>query len=175
MAQGAVAAVRDSLAGHPVRHTPPPDAVRQVDHFLESLSLETTDLGTIGPRLVRLAHALDHLSRLHRDLALLPPGVSDMPPPVGFQVGAQALAAWLEAAIHPEAPPDPAVFTALEEASEQLSAECRAVRERTLEDIAQKRAPTATARTFLDRLAWADRALYHAWRLAESLRAASGQ
>jgi phosphate:Na+ symporter len=32
-----------------------------------------------------------------------------------------------------------------------------------------------TARAFLDTLAWADRALYHAWRLADSLRIASGK
>jgi len=35
--------------------------------------------------------------------------------------------------------------------------------------------PSATARAGLDTLAWADAALYHAWRLAESLRIASGK
>ena len=34
---------------------------------------------------------------------------------------------------------------------------------------------TATARAGLDTLVWADLALYHAWRLAESLRIASGE
>jgi hypothetical protein len=34
--------------------------------------------------------------------------------------------------------------------------------------------PSATARTGLDTLAWADAALYRAWRSAESLRIASG-
>jgi phosphate:Na+ symporter len=35
--------------------------------------------------------------------------------------------------------------------------------------------PSATARAGLDTLAWANTALYHAWRLAESLRIASGE
>lgn len=175
VAQDAVAAVRGSLADQPVKDTPPPDAVPQIDHFLESLSLETTDLGTIGPRLVRLCHALDHLAQLHEDLTRTPSAASRMQVPAGFQAGVQALDAWLAATTDPGAAPEPAIFAALEEASKQLSTECRNAREKTLEDIAQRRVPTATARAFLDRLAWADRALYHAWRLAESLRAASGQ
>lgn len=175
VAQGAVAGVRDSLAGQPVRYTPPPDAVQQVDHFLESLSLETTDLGTIGPRLVRLCHALDHLTRLHDHLARIPSAASGMQVPAGLQAGADALEAWLAATTDPAKPPDQTVFTALQGASQQLTAECRASREQTLEDIAQRRVPTAAARAFLDRLAWADRALYHAWRLAEALKTASGE
>jgi phosphate:Na+ symporter len=66
-------------------------------------------------------------------------------------------------------------FAALEDASKRLSAQCKAGREKTLEDIAWQRVPPATARATLDTLAWADRTLYHAWRLAESLRDASGQ
>jgi len=175
VAQGAVAAGRGLLlAGQPVRYAAPPDAIRQVDHFLGSLSLETTDLGTIGPRLVRLCHALDHLTQLHDDLARMPPAVSGIQVPPGFQAGAQALAAWLDATRDFGSPPDPVIFAALEEASTRLSAECRASREKTLEDIARQRLPAATARAFLDTLAWADRTLHHAWRLAESLRTASG-
>jgi phosphate:Na+ symporter len=174
VAHGSVAAVRGSLAGQPVSYTPPPDAVRQIDHFLESLSLETTDLGTIGPRLVRLCHALDHLTQLHEDLTRRPPAASGMQVPAGFQGGVQALDTWLAAATDQNAP-DPTVFAALQDASQQLTAECRASRVQALEDIAQRRTSTATARALLDRLAWSDRALYHAWRLAESMRLASGQ
>jgi phosphate:Na+ symporter len=43
-----------------------------------------------------------------------------------------------------------------------------------LEDIALQRMPIAAAREGLETLAWADGALYHAWRLAESLRIAAG-
>jgi phosphate:Na+ symporter len=175
VAQGAVAAVRRSLADHSVKYDPPADAVQQIEHFLESLSLETTDLGTIGPRLVRLCHALDHLTRLHDDLTHIPSAVSGGPLPAGFQAGAQALAAWLDATQDPRATPDPTVFAALEVSSKELSAHCTASREKTLEDIAWQRVPMATARATLDTLGWADRTLYHAWRLAEALRNASGQ
>ncbi len=93
--------------------------------------------------------------------------------PAGFQAGVDVLDGWLEATKDPTKAPDPSVFAAIEDAAKQLSAECRAGREKTLEDIAQKRMPTATARNFLDTLAWADRALYHSWGVAQSLRDAS--
>jgi len=67
------------------------------------------------------------------------------------------------------------VFKALEDSSKQLSAERKTGRHRILEDVALQRMPSATARAGLDTLAWADGALYHAWRLAESLRIASGK
>jgi phosphate:Na+ symporter len=175
-AQGAFAAARRGLAGEPVKYEPPAEAIQQIDHFLESLSLETTDMGTIGPRLVRLCHALDHLTQLHEDLTrTLPAGHHVREAPAGFQAGAQALTAWLDATSDPNAAPDPAILAALEDVSKWLSAECRTERERTLEDIARQRVPMATGRAFLDALAWADRTLYHASRLADSLRIASGK
>ena len=73
--RGAVDAIRRRLAGESVKYDPPVEAVQQTEHFLESLSIETTDLGTIGPRFVRLVHALDHLSELHDDLKRIPPVV----------------------------------------------------------------------------------------------------
>jgi phosphate:Na+ symporter len=175
VAHGAVDAVRRTLAGASSKYDPPVDAVQQIEHFLESLSLETTDLGTIGPRLVRLTHALDHLTQLHDDLTRIPSATSGGQPPAGFEAGAEALAAWLAATADPESTPDPAIFATLEGASKRLSAEAKAGREKTLEDVALQRAPAATARAVLETLAWADGTLYHAWRLAESLRIASGK
>ena len=94
---------------------------------------------------------------------------------LGFEAGARALAAWLDATKDPEAKPAPAIFKALEEASKQLSAERKAGREKLLADVALQRVPAATARAGLDTLTWANGAAYHAWRLAESLRIASGK
>ena len=94
-AQGAVAAVRRPLAGEPGKYEPPADAVQQIDHFLESLSLETTDMGTVGPRLVRLCHALDHLTQLHEDLTRTLPAVKRQGGPgrlPGGRPGARCLA-----------------------------------------------------------------------------------
>ncbi len=175
VAHGAVEAGRRRLAGEAVSYQPAGEAIQQIEHFLESLSLETTDLGTIGPRLVRLTHALDHLTELDDDLGSIPPVAGDWQPPPGFEAGARALAAWLDATKDPEARPAPAVFEALEEASKQLRAERKAGREKLLADVALQRAPAATARAGLDALARADGAVYHAWRLAESLRIASGK
>ena len=47
--------------------------------------------------------------------------------------------------------------------------------DRTWEDAIARSDPRATARAVLETLVWADLALYHAWRLAESLRIASGK
>jgi phosphate:Na+ symporter len=173
VAHGAVDACRRRLAGEAVTYRPAGEALRQIEQFLESLSLETTDLGTVGPRLVRICHALDHLTELEDDLTHVPPTAGDWQPPPAFRAGARALAAWLDATKEPEARPAPAVFKALEDSSKQLSAERKAGRHRILEDVALQRMPSATARAGLDTLAWAEAALYHAWRLAESLRIAS--
>src|SRR5262245_2066269 len=172
VSHGAVDA-RRRLAGESVRYDPPVEAVEQTKHFLESLALETTDLGTIGPRLVRLVHALDHLTELHDDLKRIPSAVSDWQPPAGFAAGAQALAGWLEATKDPEAAPDPAILKAVADASKQLTAERKSGREKLLEDVALQRTP-APARASLETLVWADGVLYRAWRLVESLRIASG-
>ena len=174
VAHGAVDASRRRLTGEPVTYQPAGQAVQQIEHFLESLALETTDLGTIGPRLVRLCHALDHLTELDDDLTRIPPVAGDWQSSAGFEAGARALAAWLEATKDPETEPNPAVFKALEESSKQLAAERKTVRPQILEDVAMQRMPVTTARAALDVLGWANAALYHAWRLAESLRIASG-
>jgi phosphate:Na+ symporter len=175
VARSGVEAVRSTLAGVSVRYAPPADAVQRIDHFLESLSLETTDLATIGPRLVRLSHALDHLTQLHGDLARIPPALGDGQRREGFDAGARALAAWLDGTKADDAAVDPAIFTALEEASRRLTVDCKAGRDKMLEDLGLQRTSSATARAGLETLAWADGTLYHAWRLAESLRIASGQ
>src|SRR4029077_1784464 len=101
VAHGAVDAIGRRLAGESVTYEPPAEAVQQIEHFLESLPLETTDLGTIAPRLVRLVHALDHLTELDDDLTRIPPVVSGWQSPAGFEAGARALAEWLNATKDP--------------------------------------------------------------------------
>ena len=48
-------------------------------------------------------------------------------------------------------------------------------RDKMLQDVALQRTSVETARDGLEMLAWADSALYHAWRLVESLRVAAGR
>jgi phosphate:Na+ symporter len=174
VAHGAVDSTCRRLAGEAVNYQPAGEAIQKIESFLESLSLETTDLGTIGPRLVRLSHALDHLTELDDDMASIPPVAGDWQSPPSIEAGARALAPWLDATKNPEAQAGPAIYKALEEASKQLSAERKERREQLLSDVALQRVPAATARAGLDTLAWANGTVYHAWRLAESLRIASG-
>ena len=175
VSRGAVDAIRRRLAGESVKYEPPVEAVQQTEHFLESLSIETTDLGTIGPRLVRLVHALDHLRALNDDLKRIPPLAVDGQPPAGFEAGAKALSSWLDATKDPKEAPEPVIFKALEAASEQLNEERKTGRAKILEQTALQRTPMATARAALETLAWADLTLYHSWRLTESLRIASAR
>jgi phosphate:Na+ symporter len=173
LARDAVDAIRRRLAGESVKYDPPIEAVQQTEQFLESLSIETTDVGTIGPRLVRLVHALDHLRELHDDLKQVPPAVVGGQPVAGFEAGAQALGGWLDATKDPKEALDPVIFKALEAASKQLDQERKTSRAKILEETALQRTPIVTARAALEALAWADLTLYHSWRLTESLRIAS--
>jgi phosphate:Na+ symporter len=175
IARGSVEALRRRLAGEVFHYDPPLEAVRQTEHFLESLSLDTLDLRTIEPRLVRLCHAVDHLTGLQDHLQQpLPVNDSRQFSGGGFTTAARALAGWLDATRDPEAASNPTISVDLEEAARQISAERKAGRDRILEDVAVQRVPAATARGLIETLAWADGALHRAWRLAESLRIASG-
>ena len=174
IAGGVVDTLRRRLAGEAAAYAPATEAVRHTEQFLTSLSLETTDLGTIGPRLIRLCHALDHLIELDDDLTRIPPA-GGSPPPAAFAAGAQALAGWVDAARTPATPPDAGVLQAVERAAQQMRAARTSGRERLLEDIALQRTAVGSARADLDALLWADGALYHAWRLGESLHVADGR
>jgi hypothetical protein len=102
-------------------------------------------------------------------------GCDGLAAPGRFKEGAETLAAWLDATKDPEAAPGPPIFEAMESASKRLTDERKAGRDKILQDIALQRMPAVTARNGLDMLGWADGALYRAWRLAESLRIASGK
>src|SRR5262245_57387776 len=132
VAHGAVTVIRRRLAGESVTYNPPAEGSEQIDHFLESIHLKTTDMETACPRLVPLSHALDHLTDLHDDLTRVPPAVSGWQPPADFKAGAQALAAWVDATRDLAATPDPTIFEALEDASKKLSAERKTGREKIL-------------------------------------------
>ena len=173
VARNSVEAIRRRLAGEAVVYEPPVGSVRQIEEFLESLRLETTDLTTIAPRLVRLCHALDHLNQLHDDLGQIPPAANGWEPPAAFAAGDRALAAWLDATTDPREMPEPAILASLAAAESRLRVERGTSREQLLQDVAFQRVPTALARTALDTLAWAESTMHDAWRLADSLRIAA--
>src|SRR5262249_48670504 len=72
VARGAVDAIRGRLAGASVRYVVPAEATQQIERFLGSISLDTIDPSGMEPRLVRLCHALDHLTALQDDLTRVP-------------------------------------------------------------------------------------------------------
>jgi phosphate:Na+ symporter len=174
VARGAVDAVRRRLAGETVAFDPPVEQVQQIERFLESLSLETLDLGTMESRLVRLCHATDHLNQLHQDLQEIPPVSAGWTPPSGFGEGAKALGGWVSTRIQPPAPVTDTVLQAIATASAKVAAERKSTREKILESIALQQTSTSNGQDILETLSWGDRALHHAWRMIDSLRLASG-
>lgn len=165
--------VRRRLSGEAATYASTREPVRQLEHFVESLSLETLDLGAFEQRLVRICHALDHLNRLHVDLIDRPPVGVDFPPAPSFTASAQALEAWLDATRDSGATIGPALVAAIGDAARMVAEERRTSRHELLEDVALQRVSTRTARNVLEALSWADGAVYHVWRLAESLRSAA--
>ena len=63
----------------------------------------------------------------------------------------------------------------MKDAPKRPTDERKTGRDQILQDVALQRMPTEATRNGLEMLAWADGALYHSWRLAESLRIASGR
>jgi phosphate:Na+ symporter len=175
VAGNAIGAVRGRLAGESVDYASQAQSLQQIEHFLESLSLDTIDPSGTETRLVRLCHALDHLAELERDLGRAPSRTSGWQSPAVFETGARALASWLDAAKDPGVAPEAAILKAIEDASNQISDERNSGRERLLEDVALQRTPAGAARGGLDALAWAENAIYHAGRLVEALELASGR
>ncbi len=170
LAREAVDAVRDRLSGGSAAYQPPREALQQTVRFLETLSLETTDLGTVAPRLIRLTHALDHLAALHEDFPAPP---RSQHPPAVQSAGAAALAGWLQATADPAAPPEASVYPPLEAVAKEARDERHTGRHLLLEEIALHRITMDTARAGIDELKWTQDTLHHAWRLADSLRIAA--
>jgi phosphate:Na+ symporter len=171
LGRSAIGAVRLRLAGKPAQ--PFSGGLEQLRGFLESLSLETTDLSTFGPRLVRICHAMDHLGELDEELKRVPPVDGQWQAPDSFQAGANALGEWMETSGDPEAPVESGVIDAIEAASKQLHDDRKTGRDALLEDMAFRRLTAETVRAAIDSLTWADGALHHAWRFANSLRLAA--
>src|SRR5262249_10724897 len=80
--RGVVAAVRSRLADGPGTYVAPREDIQRIERFLGSMSLDTIDLSLMEPRLVRLCHALDHLTALQDDLTRVPALASGWKPPL---------------------------------------------------------------------------------------------
>jgi len=173
VARKTVDIVSRRLSGEKVDFPSVDDSIKQIDHFLESLSLETLDLGAMEPRLVRLCHTVDHLKRLNELLKAGPTIAAGWTPPASVGAGARALTAWLDAIAVPASTITTNIFDNVAAASSQLAADRKAERARILEAVARQQTTVATGDEQMEALLSADRALYHSWRLIDSLRIAS--
>lgn len=173
VARETVDVVSRRLAGEQVDFPSVDASIKQIDHFLETLSLETLDLGTMEPRLVRMCHTVDHLKRLDEILKTGPTLSPDWTPPPGVGAGARALTAWLGAMKDPARAIPTSIFEDVSAASSLLADERKAEREKILETVARQEISPAIADQRMDALLSADRALHHSWRLIDSLRIAS--
>ncbi len=126
------------------------------------------------PRLVRLCHALDHLSQLHDDLTRIPPEIE--------RAGSARLALRkaYERSLPGSTPPRTPRRRAIRPSSRQwktlrngLPTNARTAATKSCKtshcNVPLRRRPGTASNCSR----WADGAFYHAWRLAESLRIAS--
>src|SRR5690606_5815819 len=158
------------LAGEGVSAKDRAEPLRTAAGFVESLRFEGTDPVDYPERRVRLWHALDHLSRLSRDLSSVPPPAAGREDSTAAARFTTALAAWIDVNTAPAVRRDSVAVLA--ESSAAFAAERKRRRERLLESVARGELRTTDAMAGLERVRWTDGALYHAWRLADSLRAA---
>jgi phosphate:Na+ symporter len=165
----AVDAVRGRLDGENVVFEPPQEDLRQVERFIETMSLETLDSADMEPRLVRLVHAIDHLKQLHEDLQK-PQAASEWPPLPAAGAGAKALRDWLESGADKTA-----ALREVEATAGAIADQRRTAREEILAAVARQQTGAAAADVALQSLQWSDEALQRSWRLLKSLHLASGR
>jgi phosphate:Na+ symporter len=169
LSRGAVDAVRGRLDGEDVVFEPPQEDLRQVERFIETMSLETLDSADMEPRLVRLVHAIDHLKQLHEDLQK-PRVASEWPPSPAAGAGAKALRDWLESGADKTA-----ALREVEATAAAIADQRKTAREEILAAVARQQTGAAAADVALQSLQWSDEALQRSWRLLKSLQVASGR
>lgn len=172
VARGAISAVRVRLDGESVVFEAPEESIRQIDRFLETLSLETLDSADTEPRLVRLVHAMDHVKQLHEDLQK-PQEAAELPLRPAAAAGATALRAWIAAS--PDQSAQTAALADIEATAQAFRDQRKSAREEILAAVARQQTTAGVADQALQSLQWSDEALNHCWRLVNSLRIASGR
>ncbi|WP_281805399.1 Na/Pi cotransporter family protein [Methylocystis echinoides] len=164
-----VEAVSKRLEGESAPFEPPQDSLRQIERFIETLSLETLDSAEMEGRLVRLVHAIDHLKQVQDDLEKAPATANGPPLPAGV-AGARALTDWLA---HCGQQSGEAAVGAIDVASREMEAQRKSAREAILVSVARQETTTTTADQTLQSLQWSDEALQHCARLIDALQSAS--
>ena len=152
------------------------EARLRIHSFLGTLRPADSEAPETTERRTRLWHALDHLEQLEEDLAMppfLPDPSSERAAPAALLRAMRALSRWAETPGSPHLSPDDTIMEELAAAAAELAQARRHGRDGTLAEIAAGRLSSQAGRTALDRLRWADGVVFHAWRLAESIRRAA--
>ncbi len=145
-----------------------------IGDFIARSARDAEDEG-LSARRVRVWHAFDHLQRLADDF-------DDPSMPFPVEGGRRetvdrvvsALDAWCEWWAMPAESKGGAPVGQLEEASQAMRDLRKSQRDGLLEALAGGRARPVDANARLDAVRWLDGAVYHAWRLADSLDQAMG-
>jgi phosphate:Na+ symporter len=175
-AAGAFAHVRARMKN--VAATPPEIEVElaQIGDFIMKSSRNGGDNDPLAARRARVWHAYDHMVRLAEDFEM--PQVAlpdDDATRKATKLADEALDAWIawtaaDAATRGEPP-----VMRLEAASHAVRDLRKARREGVLQDLAGGRQEPADANRELESLRWLNGAVYHAWRVADSLQQSMGE
>lgn len=158
---------------------PRPETATELTHvgdFIMDSARAGVDDAALSIRRLRVLHAYDHMVRLAEDFDLPHTMLSDdVATRHAVQLAHDALSVWIvwtrkDAATRTEPP-----VGQLENASHAVRDLRKARRDRILAELADGKAQPANANRELESLRWLNGTVYHAWRVADSLRQSMGE
>jgi len=158
---------------------PRPDTATELTHigdFIMESGRGGADDDPLSARRLRVLHAYDHMTRLVEDFDV--PHVAlheDKATDETMDLVLGALSAWISWGRDDSSGRGDAPVGQLEAASQAVSQLRKARRDEVLRALADGRAQPTNATRELESLRWLNSTIYHAWRLADSLRASMGQ
>ena len=157
----------------------PPETAAELNHigdFITESGRHGDNDESLAVRRLRVSHAYDHMVRLAEDLDIPPTHLpSDPQTQHVVNVVHDSLTAWIEWTRENQdiRGKPPVLF--LQNASEIVRDHRKSRRDEILRNLAAGRAQPTAANQQLEALRWLNGAVYHAWRLADSMRKSMGE
>jgi len=158
---------------------PRPETATELTHvgdFIMDSARAGVDNDPLSARRLRVLHAYDHMVRLTEDFDL--PHIAlpdDEPTEHAVKLTYDALNAWIAWTVEDSSQRGEPPIGQLENASQAVSDLRKSRRDRILRELADGTAQPANANRELESLRWLNSAVYHAWRVADSLRQSMGE
>jgi phosphate:Na+ symporter len=168
--------IQGRMKNAPVARSETAAELSHIGDFIMESGRGGGDNAELAARRLRVLHAYDHMVRLAEDFDVPATALSsDAETQKVITLAHEALAAWVAWSREPSSSRGEAPVAQLEKASLAVRDLRKSRRELVLRDLADGRAQPATANSELESLRWLNGAIYHAWRVADSLRQSMGE